>query len=73
MAGLTDRDLRRIERFVETPPRQRTPHILTPDEECEGRANAASAVLGECEGRASLEPSDDTDTAETGPDVEAVE
>ena len=40
MAGLTNRDLRRIRRFVETPPRKRTPHILTPDEgeECEGRA-----------------------------------
>ncbi|MFC7228509.1 hypothetical protein N0B31_13945 [Salinirubellus salinus] len=38
MAGLTDRDLRRIKRFVETPPRRRTPHILTPDEdETEGR------------------------------------
>jgi hypothetical protein len=33
MAGLTDRDLRRIERFVETPPRQRTPRLLTPDGE----------------------------------------
>jgi hypothetical protein len=32
MAGLTDRDLRRIKRFVETPPRRRTPHLLTPDE-----------------------------------------
>jgi hypothetical protein len=33
MAGLTDRDLRRIKRFVETPPRQRTPHLLTPDDD----------------------------------------
>jgi hypothetical protein len=42
MAGLTDRDLRRIKRFVETPPRQRTPHILTPDadEPSEGRLAA---------------------------------
>jgi hypothetical protein len=73
MAGLTDRDLRRIERFVETPPRQRTPHILTPDEECEGRADAASAALGECEGRADA-VSDEAETeaaAET--DVEAAE
>lgn len=61
MAGLTDRDLRRIRRFVETPPRQRTPHILTPEEECEGRANAVSGVLEECEGRAPLEATDDAD------------
>jgi hypothetical protein len=33
MAGLTESDLRRIERFVRTPPRKRTPHLLTPDEE----------------------------------------
>jgi hypothetical protein len=36
MAGLTDRDLRRIKRFVETPPRQRTPQLLTPDDDDEG-------------------------------------
>ena len=36
MAGLTDRDLRRIKRFVETPPRKRTPHILTPDGDEDG-------------------------------------
>jgi len=66
MTGLTDRDLRRIRRFVETPPRQRTPHILTPDEESEGRTNGASTVLEESEGRtngvsAALEPHDDAD------------
>ena len=33
MAGLTDRDLRRIKRFVETPPRRRTPNLLTPDDD----------------------------------------
>lgn len=32
MAGLTDRDLRRIEEFVETPPHRRTPHQLRPDD-----------------------------------------
>ena len=30
MPGLTDRDLRRIERFVRTPPTRRTPDILVP-------------------------------------------
>lgn len=33
MAGLTDRDLQRITRFVETPPRQRTPQLLMPDDD----------------------------------------
>jgi hypothetical protein len=31
MVGLTQQDLRRIKRFVETPPGQRTPQLLTPD------------------------------------------
>jgi len=42
MAGLTDRDLRRIERFVETPPRQRTPHLLTPDEDEDEETDTAA-------------------------------
>lgn len=30
MPGLTDRDLRRIERSVRTPPNRRTPRLLLP-------------------------------------------
>jgi hypothetical protein len=32
MPGLTDRDLRRIERFVRTSPNRRTPRMLVPTE-----------------------------------------
>jgi hypothetical protein len=67
MAGLTDRDLRRIKRFVETPPRRRTPHILTPDDdEPEGRPVDATGDPAP----ASEEGDADTD-ADVDGDVEA--